>query len=404
MSRRHPLFFGAVIAAVALRAGEPLRTFEASAFGARGDGRTVETTALQAAIDAAAQAGGGTVHLGAGTYVSGTLYLKSQVTLALDADATLEASTSRVDYCAADAFPQNYASPRSGDNTSGGHLIVAHDATGVGVRGPGRIDGRAAAFLVDPATGTNWAGWKRGIPWRPGQMLYFVDCRDVTVRDVRLEHSPYWTCYLLNCTAVTVSNCTVRTVRRPFKTWNGDGIDIDRCRDVTVTACDIETEDDAITLRASGERWLRHPQDCTGIRVSDCRLSSACNAVRLGVGNGVVSNAVFRGLRIDTTRVAFNAVGSWARKPEPGVSIYDVAFTDCRVDAEMLFKFYYRTATASVFDGIRFRDIRGRVRAPGVWADTPARPFRNITFDQMDVAGPWRESPPEARQARIVSP
>lgn len=386
----------AVMLAAGARACAP-RTFDAAAFGARGDGRAAETPALQAAIDAAAEAGGGMVRLGAGTYVSGTLYLKSRVTLALDAGAVLAASTARVDYCAADAFPQNYASPRSGDNTSGGHLIVAHDATDVGVLGPGRIDGRAAAFLVDPATGTNWAGWKKGIPWRPGQMLYFVDCRGVAVRDVQLANAPYWTCHLLNCTGVAVSNCTVRTVRRPFKTWNGDGIDIDRCQDVMVTACDIETEDDAITLRASGERRLRRPQDCCGIRVSDCRLSSACNAVRLGVGNGVISNAVFQGLRIDATRVAFNAVGSWARTPEPGVTIRDVTFADCRVDAEILCKFYYRTATASVFDGIHFRNVRGRVRAPSVWEDSPARPFRNLTFDHIDVAGPWRRSPPEAR-------
>ena len=390
------VFGCAVMAAAGVWAGAVGPMFDAYAFGARGDGTRLATHALQSAIDAAAQAGGGTVRLGEGTYVSGTLYLKSNVTLALDAGAVLAASTSRVDYCSATAFPQNYASSSSGDNTSGGHLLVAHDATNVCVRGPGRIDGRAAAFLVDPATGTNWAGWKKGIPWRPGQMLYFVDCHGVTVRDVQLANAPYWTCFLLNCTGVNVSNCTVRTVRRPFKTWNGDGIDIDRCQDVTVTACDIETEDDAITLRASCERRLRRPQDCARIRVSDCRLSSACNAVRLGVGNGVISNAVFRGLRIDATRVAFNAVGSWARTPEPGVTIRDVTFADCTVDAEILCKFYYRNATASVFEGIHFRNICGRVRAPSVFDDTPARPFRNVTFDHMDVAGPWRR-PPETR-------
>ena len=363
-----------------LKAIFPDHVFEARAFGAKGDGVAKDTAAIQKAIDTASAAGGGTVRLAKGTYLSGTLYLKNDVDFCVDEGATLKASPDRADYCAADAFPQNYASKY--DNTSGGHLLVAVGCTNVTVRGPGVIDGNAAAFLVDPKTGRQYEGWKKGIPWRPGQMIYIVDSKYVRLDGANLRNSPYWSCFLLNCDTVTVRACTIRTERERFRTWNGDGLDIDRCSNVYVANCDFDTEDDSITLRASTANRLAAPQDCHNVRVTQCRFSSACNAIRVGVGEGVIRDCHLSKLGIDKTRKAICLVSAYS-KGSRGVDIRNVTFEDIDVDCETCVDLGYRHATASEIRDITFRDIRGMAKKPNLIENK--RAFENIVFDGYRV-------------------
>ena len=295
-----------LISAMRTRQDIAASTFDVRAFGAIGDGAAKDTAAIQRTIDAAGAAGGGEVLLPAGTYLSGSLFLQSGIDFHLAEGAVLKASPDPADYNAPDVFPQNRASPRDGDNTSGGHLLLCVDRERVTLRGPGRIDGNAPAFLRLP-DGSHPPS-KHDIPWRPGQMVWFAECRDIAIRDLELADAPYWSCFLHGCENVAVERVRIHTIRSPH-TYNGDGLDIDCCRRVRVSGCVISTADDAITLRADPGRLIA-PGDCAGITVEDCEFSSDCNAIRLGVGNGLICDAAFRRIRIANTRYAVNAVAA----------------------------------------------------------------------------------------------
>lgn len=352
--------------------------FDVRDFGARGDGAAKDTAAIQRAIAAAANSGGGEVLLPGGTFLCGSLFLESNVDLHIAAGATLKASPDRADYNAANICPQNWTS--EAESNSGAHLLLCIGKTNVTVRGEGRIEGNAPAFLLGP-DGKPWPGGSRGIPWRPGQMLYFVESDGVRIEGLTLADAPYWSCFLHGCTRVTVRGLTIRTIRRPFHTHNGDGLDIDCCEDVEVSGCDIDTADDSITLRADVDRLLA-PRPCANVRVRDCSLSSGCNAIRLGVGNGEVRDATFQNIRVRGTRTAVSVVGSWARG-QRGADIRRVVFEDFDIEARIFCHIYYKHATGSVFEDIRFRRVSGKVAAPSVIEDTPDRPFKNLVFEDI---------------------
>ncbi len=359
-------------------------TFDVRKFGAKGDGVAKDTVAIQSAIDAASEAGGGEVLLPRGTYLSGSLFLKSGTDFHLAEGATLKGSPDRADYNAADVCQQNVGFGRlgRGDNTSGGHLVNCIEQENVTLRGPGKIDGNVGAFLKMP-DGSHPPN-KLKIPWRPAQMVWFVESRKIVMRDIELADSPYWSCLVYGCEDVTVERANIHTVRKPH-TYNGDGLDIDSSRHVRVTECDISTADDSITLRAD-VRHLKHGGDCADVVVSNCSFSSDCNAIRLGVGDGHVRDCSFSGIRISDTRQAVNAVGAWSI-PSHGTDISDISFEDMSIDAKVFCKFYYKVATGSVFDGIRFRRVRGKVREPSIFDDTPERPFRNLRFEDVRLEG-----------------
>jgi len=246
--------------------------FSAVRHGAVGDGKTLCTQAIQKAIDACAAAGGGRVSLPAGTFLSGTLYLKSRVTLALEEGCTLLGSPNLADY------PENVPAVRSyTDNYVTRSLIAGEDLDRVAVVGRGTIDGNGGAFK----------GGKYLI--RP-YVIRLVNCRDVLVEGVHMRRSPMWMQHYLACDRLTVRGITVINHGNP----NNDGLDIDGCRDVIISDCLLDSDDDALCLKSTLER------PCENVVVTNCVLSSHCNAFKMGTE----SNGGFRNITASNCVIA----------------------------------------------------------------------------------------------------
>ena len=259
-------------------------------YGAIGDGKAINTKAIQQTIDDCAAKGGGTVTIPTGTFISGTLHLRSNINLNLESGAILRGSTNLNDY-------EPYEKIHWG-------LFYTHNAENVGISGEGNIDGSGDSFFVMneakklPPEATQYTRQKdhfrdvtSGIgdgpvvpKDRPYQMLIFSNCKRVTIKDVFITNSPFWCMHLADCDAVNVSGIRLWT---NLLAPNADGIDFTSCTNVTVSDCDIRTGDDALVFvgynhhfEIPGFDHLRHISE--NITVTNCNLQSASSGIRIG--------------------------------------------------------------------------------------------------------------------------
>jgi hypothetical protein len=232
-----------------------------AAFGAASNGGA----ALQRAIDAAWAAGGGTVVIPAGkTLMSGSIELKSNVTLDLEPGSRLVAST----------LPSDYT-----DSI----FIKARHAENVAITGSGTIDGRGLEFL-----GKEGPYIYEKKDWRP-RLILLEDCRHVRVSDVNLREAAFWSLHLAGCDDVAIHGISIRN---SLKAPNCDGIDPDHSRNVRITDCSVECGDDAIVIKNSREFAKYGP--CENIVVSGCVITTRDCALKIGSETvDAIRNVVF---------------------------------------------------------------------------------------------------------------
>jgi hypothetical protein len=336
--------------------------FNVSQFGATGNGKDKDTAAIQKAVDASFDARGGLVYFPPGDYLSGSIRLKSNVTLYLDAGATIWGSRDLADY-----------NSRS--------LIYAEDATRIAVMGPGRIDGNGGAF------------WRKKTPEeleqyypliieggrvaqhfmqalrRPGPMLAFHRCTDVRIYDVLLTTSPLYTVHPVACDSVFIRGVTIRN---PLEGPNLDGIDPDGCTNVMISDCNVSTADDAICIK-NFER-IGPPRVSRNITVTNCVVETTCNALKVDEGRGEAGfeNIVF------SNSVLYCAPAPDERRTISGIHI-DAGYGCTRLSGISISNISMRDVRSAIF--IRSHAYAGR------GGDALPGKIRDIMIDNVYVTG-----------------
>lgn len=267
------------------------QTFDITKYGATGDGITLNTEAVQKTIDVCTQNGGGLVLVPAGVFIIGTIHLKNNVHLYLEAGAILRGSPHLSDYA---PFNQVHYG-----------MLYTENAENVSISGFGTLDGNGDAFFdLTKAKKIEWGGTKYtrqkenfrkvmdgGIgdgpivpKERPYQMLIFSNCKRVTIKGILIMKSSFWTMHFADCDGVNVDGIRLYT---NMLAPNADGIDVTSCNNVTISNCDIRSGDDAIAIvgydhhfEIPGFKHLRHVSE--NIVVTNCNLQSYSSGIRIG--------------------------------------------------------------------------------------------------------------------------
>jgi hypothetical protein len=246
-------------------------------FGAIGDGETNDAPAFQEAIDRCTDGGGGRVLVPAGrTYLCGQITLKSNVNLHIEPGATVMQSADRSHY------PGNMRGRRR-------YFIGGEAAHNISVTGGGVIDGNAPPFMAEE-------GPYIYVPGRGRRHLFFlVGCRNVVFRDVTISNAPMWTLRISGCDGVVISGISI--LNDP-KVPHNDGIDIDCCKNVRISDCNIVTGDDSIVLKAMPDSAPEFGA-CENIVVTNCTLRSTSSALIIGCeAKAPIRNVIFEGCTV----------------------------------------------------------------------------------------------------------
>ena len=257
----------------------PKVVFKVEKFGAIADGKTINTKAIQFAIDKCSNSGGGTVLFAKGDYVTGTIELKSNVMLCVAEGAKILGSTDLADY---PAKVESFKSVMSEIHKYRISLIYAEKAVNIGICGKGEIYFRGEK---EHFPGPETAGEIEGRPFG----IRMIECKNVVVKDITLRNAAAWMQSYLYCENLIFDGMKVFNQAN----YNNDGLDPDGCRNVIVRNCFINSHDDAMCLKGASAK------PCENILIENSTFYTACNALKIGTDTqGDFHNIIARNLTL----------------------------------------------------------------------------------------------------------
>lgn len=389
-------WFFLIFVGIAIHAANAAGTFDIRHFGATGDGRTMDTAAIQKAIDAASSANGGQVNFPPGTYLSGSIRLKSRVHLYLEKGATLLGSEKRENY----------------QKLSFLGLVLADKQDDIGISGSGVIDGQGE-ILAGKVVGTIKPGkFPDANEAKRPVIINFRNCRNITVRDITLRESACWVQLYRDCDRVLLENLTIRTMAA----ITNDGIDLDGCSNVIVRGCDIDSEDDGICLKSSR-------RTCENVLIENCRLRSSCNALKFGTASvRGFKNITVRNLEIYDTYLSGIALECVDGGVLENVNISKVRMTDTNNPIFIRLGRRMPEASPGSVSGVTISDVTAEIpnrpheemnKFPPYWrhqcttlitasiTGLPGNPVRDVTLKNISILYGGIGSTPQQDHHRI---
>ena len=290
----------------AAQTANTLPFFNVVDYGAVGGGKTLCTKAIQKAVDACAAAGGGTVHFPAGKFLSGAIFLKSNVTLHIGEGATLLASTNFEDF---PPFTPHWRI--QSDDTKRSSLITGIDLENIAVTGRGTLNGQGKPWW-DALRSDNKKkeGQKKILNYGRPRVINLYRCRNVLLQGVTIIDSPSWTVHPVGCENLVVDGISIIN---PESGPNTDGVNPESCRNVRISNCFIDTGDDCITLKSGRDEEGRlKGRPTENVTITNCVMYKGHGAVVIGsemsggirnvTANNIVCVGTDRAVRIKSTR------------------------------------------------------------------------------------------------------
>ncbi|MBO0356437.1 glycoside hydrolase family 28 protein [Hymenobacter sp. BT186] len=376
--------FIVLVVLASFSARQPAKRYDIAAYGAVADGQTINTQTIQATIDKCSAAGGGTVVVPKGTFRTGAIFLKRGVNLLIEKDGVLKGSTRPEDY------PQVATRWEGTEQQFTAALLNATDLTNVTIEGAGTIDGSGEEWVelarqarLQEKGAVSTTAPRRGRP----RLICFQNCRKARIANLKLNNQAVWGLHILYCTGMVVENLTIRAAHN---IPSSDGIDVDSSRDVRISGCDIDVNDDCISIKSG--------KDADGLRVNRPSEDILIEKTRFGYGHGGVAmgSETSGGIRRVTVRNCVAEADNWApirfkSQPSRGGVVEDITYRDMVLrNTRQAFEFNMEwrmvppvappAQVLPVVRNVKLINITGTVTAGGRIHGLKDSPIENVSF------------------------
>ena len=376
-------------------------------FGAKGDGQTADTAAINAGIESLARSGGGTLYFPAGTYLSYSIHLKSKVGLYLDHGVVILAGSTPLDGTTSGGYdlaePQGTWEPYQdyGHNHWHNSLLWGEDLDGVSITGPGLIWGKGLSRGWDKEK-TRPDNYKRGVG---NKAIALKNCRNVLLRDFKILEGGWFGVLATGVDNLTIDNLLIDTIR--------DGMDIDCCRNVRVSNCTVNSPwDDGICPKSSFSLGYARPTE--NLTITNCYVTGGYEIGSVADGTwkplskdvqpvptgriklGTESNGGFKNVTI--SNCVFESCQGFALETEDGAIVEDITFTGVTMRDIRSAPFFLRLGTrlrgpAGTKPGVMRRVILANITCsgmppyPGIVSGVPGQMIEDVKLSDVILLG-----------------